>query len=899
MFKRNLCYEASAGSGKTFMLVVRYLSLLFQGADPSKILALTFTNKAASEMSQRVVETLQDLEHRGELHEIARVTELSLDEILEKKDALLHAFLNANTKIMTIDSFFTHILRKFSLYAALMPDFSTASAQHQLKLLSRFLSETTVANKRNTLITLSLAYSRRIGDIFALLDELYVKKEELADLRFTRIDSRSYEAEALQALKGIAKLVDSCKEASATLKSAVVAADFEALLQKSWVMQESLDYWVFKKCYKEEMDLYLRVIQEAVLSHFRAKESNFFYALKELLGIYVKSKKALYVEDSELSFSDVSALVYEILHNINDSEFLYFRLDAQIEHILLDEFQDTSILQYEILEPLISEITSKEDGSFFFVGDVKQSIYRFRGGISALFEEVAWRHGTQKEKLLTNYRSRQEIVHFVNSVFEERINAYTPQLVRDEAKGGYVAVIRNDALLDEVLVQVQRLISLGAELDTIAILCATNRDGEEIKFALEEAGIAVVTETTTKLINQKSVRALLEYLKYLYFKEEIYRENFFALLNREPSVLAFVDLSNKRLLDIVKGAIDRYGLFEDFHIIRFLDVLRRYDDIEALLFEYEREETTAAASEIHGVRVLTIHKSKGLEYEHVIVLDRLHNPPPTRSTIIYEYDGIKLQNLYLRTKDREKLDNAYKNAIDKEKALQREDKLNAFYVAFTRARETLLIIQKSEKSDFELLNMNECSYGELHIKMSENSVQVPKKKLHFKEHYYGTQEEILSMQQESVEHIEARHFGSALHYTLEMMESFERASLGNALDMLANKYGFLLTPTQQEEIATRVKSLLDDSGFKDLSDGICYREKGMLFGAKLRYIDLLVEKQDGSFYVIDYKSSKAFADEHFKQVRSYVNAVKSITHKEVHGYLCYLLADSVEIQRVL
>ena len=149
MFKNNLCYEASAGSGKTFMLVVRYLSLLFKGADSSKILALTFTNKAASEMSERIVETLEELESRGELEEIIQVTEFSRDYLLENRQRVLEEFLNSHTKIMTIDSFFTQILRKFSLYASLMPDFSTFTSQHELKLMSRFLKEVSVAGKRD------------------------------------------------------------------------------------------------------------------------------------------------------------------------------------------------------------------------------------------------------------------------------------------------------------------------------------------------------------------------------------------------------------------------------------------------------------------------------------------------------------------------------------------------------------------------------------------------------------------------------------------------------------------------------------------------------------------------------------------------------------------------------
>lgn len=92
MFERNLAYEASAGSGKTFMLVVRYLSLLFLEADPAKIVALTFTNKSASEMSERIVETLEDLPNRDELTLIAGLTQLTQEEILQKKSRFSTTF---------------------------------------------------------------------------------------------------------------------------------------------------------------------------------------------------------------------------------------------------------------------------------------------------------------------------------------------------------------------------------------------------------------------------------------------------------------------------------------------------------------------------------------------------------------------------------------------------------------------------------------------------------------------------------------------------------------------------------------------------------------------------------------------------------------------------------------
>ncbi len=902
-FVNNLAYEASAGSGKTFMLVVRYLSLLFKGAEPSKILALTFTNKAATEMSERIVETLEALESRTELFEIAKECGMSEKEILAKRAKILAEFLNAHTKIMTIDSFFAQILRKFSLYASLMPDFSTANAQHEIKLMSRFLKEVSVANKRATLINLSLESKKRVSDIFQLLDDFYLKKEELSHLQFQKRGTKEFEHEAMQALGILQNIIANCKEASPTLKKAVIAENFEELKAKTWGYKESLNYWVFKKCFTPEMDTQLHVIQNAIKAHAKAKEQNFFYALNELVDVYKKAKKALYIDESELSFSDVTLLVYEILHRLNESEFLYFRLDATIEHMLLDEFQDTSVLQYEILKPLIAEITSGEgicsEGSFFFVGDVKQSIYRFRGGVSALFGEVVKENRTEVKKLLTNYRSQKEVIEFVNTVFTNKIKNYTPQLVREEAKGGYVEVIANDELLVELATQVKRLLVLGADVNDIAILCATNSDGQAIKNTLEVQNIEVVTETTTKLINQRSVKAILEYLKYLYFKEELYKHNFFSLIEQEVSIIRAVDFNSIKLLDVVKKCIEEYKLFaDDFHLIRFLSVVSNYADIEALLFEYERLDVSAAATDISGVRVLTVHKSKGLEYEHVIVMDRLKNAPPSRDTIIYNYKGIKLQNLFLRTKNRELIDNDYAYALEEEKKLVREDSLNALYVAFTRARENLIIIQKLKDSSFELLDLHDSSFGTLRSTCKAKSMPQVHKKFIYENIYYGTQSDLLALERQDEEDLKAINFGIALHYTLEMMQEFKVESLQNAKDMMLNKYGFMLDDVEIVDIEQRILRLIKTPEFLTLTQGKCYKEKALRYKNNLRYLDLLVEHEDGQWSVIDYKSAMNFTEYHIKQVRYYIKAVQAITNEEVKGYVCYILADVVKIVQV-
>ena len=818
---------------------------------------------------------------------------------------------------MTIDKFFTQILRKFSLYASLMPDFSTFASQHELKLLSRFLKEVSVAGKKDTLINLSLHSNKRLESIFTLLDELYIKQKELAHIKFSKQDTWVYEQTAMDALGSLKELVDRCEGASTTVKNAVDARDFEELSKKSWISRESLDYRTFSKCYVPEMDIHLRVIQEAIKNQNRAKEQNFFYALNELVEIYVKSKQALYRDDSELSFNDVTMLVFHILKELNDSEFLYFRLDAQIEHILLDEFQDTSILQYDILRPLIKEITDGngifEDGSFFFVGDVKQSIYRFRGGVSSLFGAVKDDCKTEVQQLLTNYRSQKEVIEFVNTVFKEKIKNYAPQKVRPDAQNGYVEIIQNDELLEESITQVKRLVSLGADLNEIAVLCATNGDGEALKQKLQEESIEVVTETTTKLINQKSVKAILEYLKYLYFGEDIYMYNFFALIEQDKREIKRVDLTKSKLVDVIKRAIDEYELFsDDFHLIRFLDAVSNYSDIEALLFEYERLDVSAAASDLSGVRVLTIHKSKGLEYEHVIVMDRLKKAPPAKDAIIYEYDGVNLENVYLRIKGRDALDEAYANALAKEKALVREDSLNALYVAFTRARENLFIILKSKDSMFDMLDLTCQSSGVLRVEDKKESSLDKKiyKQLDYQPMYYGTQSDILALESSNEEDLKSINFGLAMHYMLEMLSEFSVENISHAKNMMINKYGYILEDEEIEDISSRVNMLMNSQEFLKLIEGECYREKAIRYKNNLRYIDLLV-KADSSeqdkyslfssinmWNIIDYKSSLSFSEHHLKQVNYYKKAVKEITGDEVNGYICYLLKDEVKIVEV-
>ncbi len=908
MFERNLAYEASAGSGKTFMLVVRYLSLLYIGSDASKILALTFTNKAANEMQDRIITTLEELPGKeAELATIAKLCDMSQDELLKRRTQVLKHFLQSSTKIMTIDSFFAKILRKFSLYVSLMPDFTTVSAQHETKLLRRFLQEVDIKNDTKKLIDLSLESKKRIFDLFFMLDDFYVKSKELASFTFTYKEQRPLELEAVAIVKEMEAIVKNCKGASSRALGGFAIENFEDILLKSWLGRESLDYSTFSKCFTPELDTLLYRLYDVLERYFDAREQNFFYALQRLATHYQSAKRELFKADNEVSFNDVTMLVYEILRERIDREFLYFRLDAQIEHILLDEFQDTSILQYEILHPLINEVLSgsgtKEGGSFFFVGDTKQSIYRFRGGVSALFYEVAKLNGTKIEPLSTNYRSQKHIVEFVNDIFRDKMAdkmaRYVDQKVLEERDGGYVEVKTTEDILEEIDVNIKRLLDAGAKENDIAILCATNGDGELIKEYLQSKGREVVTETTVKLIHQRSIKTLLEYLKYLYFKEEIFKENFFALIGKRVEI-SFVDFANESLLGIVKRAIERYGLFEgDFNIYRFLEIISAYGDIEELLFNYERIETEAIGNANEGIRVLTIHKSKGLEYPHVIVVDRLGSPPVDRSAIIYDYEGIELKNIYLRIRGRDKIDTRYAEAIERNKELVRQDNLNALYVAFTRARQNLFVLQKEKKSSFSILGLQEEVRGVLQTKPEEgNQKNEHSREFTFNELYYGSQSNLLEQNKtQEQEDVAAQNFGVAMHYMLEMMERFDEEGINDARQALLNRFRTVLEPKEIDEIVKRIEMLTVYEPFLRLLDGKIYKEKALKYKNKLYYIDLLIE-HDGNYVVIDYKSSKNYHEEHCKQVRNYMQAVSRLSGNEAQGYLCYLLGEGIEMIKV-
>lgn len=895
---------ASAGSGKTFSLVVRYLGLLFMDERADEILALTFTNKAAGEMQERIIETLTHLQERDELQAIAELCSMAPEAVLGKRAAVLRQVLNLDTKVMTIDRFFAGVLRKFALHAGIMPNFGTFEAQHDLKVMSRFLRLCEIEGKSGTLVDMALLTAKRLKDLFALLDELYAKGPQLAHLSFGFADRAVHDRRAMQLHARLLETVEGTA-LSARGRKALQAANIEEIIGKGWAVKPSFEYWDFKKIYTPGMDALLRELQSEIKAYMDAKEQQFFAQLFELASLYKSAKLTVAKEDNELGFDDVTALVHYLLKERIDSDFLYFRLDSRLSHLLLDEFQDTSVIQFEILRPLIEEMIAgsgvRPHRSFFLVGDTKQSIYRFRGGTKALFGAVTHRYGLQVDPLRTNYRSSRNVVGFVNDVFRSNMPGYEDQHVRSGADEGYVEVTENEAVLEQVGIIVERLRTLGAAKHDIAVLTATNSDGEAVQTFLAERGINVVTETTARLINQKRVRALIEYLKYSYFGEAIYARNFCALADLPPQLPVRFEIRRGGLVEGALKIIESHGVFDgDLNVVRFVENLAEYEDMEAFLFEHERMEAKAVSADAQGVRVMTVHKSKGLEFPYVIVMDRLGKKRSDTAPILYEYDGIRLENLYLRQQNRKELDPRYAAVLQREAELAEEDTLNALYVAFTRARENLYVIQKPKGSMFELLELAAARRGIEQVNATAAAEKGWQEKLPYAPLRLGRQEDVVAVETDADAEKDpfAITYGLALHYALEMMESFTGEALPEAMAAAANRYGALLGDEHLAEIGRRIARLTKDPRFAELVRGDVRKEQPLCFRGEVRYLDLLVKQADG-WAVIDYKSARSKEAKHHEQVGYYLRALEAITGEKAEGYLCYLLADRIEIVEVV
>ncbi|GAA7654974.1 RecB-like helicase [Helicobacter pylori] len=916
-----MALKASAGSGKTFALSVRFLALLFKGANPSEILTLTFTKKATAEMKERILdylkilqkENLEDEKEKEKSQNILKELEekYRLDPSLVQNSAqkIYQRFLNAEIRISTIDAFFQSILRKFCWFVGLSANFEVNedTKAHQQQLNASFLSA--LNNKQleelSVFIAQCLSYDSYTSD--SILERLRFLKKKLYLFDPNKKESAFDEESFLEKLRNLNRQIQSVETASDTAKKAIKCDDFRGFLNSSltWLKKKS-EYRDFKK-FKDEiptLESECEEIENDLKRYYEARESALFKKFPKFIQLYDKATSKI----QALDFDAIKDKVHALLNGYEEmpAEFFYFRLDSKIAHILIDEFQDTSLNDYKILAPFIDEIKAgigqaKWHRSVFFVGDVKQSIYAFRGSFSSLFESVA--KDFYHDNLPFNHRSSPLIINYVNTIFKKAYQnsptAYLEQKYpkassNKHARDGYVKVSlvadERELLLKQILQEAKNLLEHRIEPKDITLLCARNKDALEIKNYLQEnlSTIRPSTESSANLSQFVESKIIKNALKYALAEEPykpFYKHSVLKLAGYlHDDVIALPGFNPKKesVAGFVWKVMEWFELYTECAQI-CLELAVGCEDANEFLEKLEAKKI--ASFNLKGAQIMTIHKSKGMQFPYVIVCERLGKPKSNNSNqFLEEYNGTELVRLYYRMKNREVVDKDYARALDKEEAAKDHEEINVYYVAFTRAELGLIVVakdkdQKKDKKESKKESKNKGMREKLDLVPLEEGEIAPvissqKEPLSasvvIKPHAYGEQVQEIEEEPSDYEKNndqEAINFGIALHKGLEYQYAYNIPKK-SVLEYLNYHHGFYGLDYQALEESLELFE--NDAKIQALFKNLALRgEVAFLFERVVSRIDVLLWDKGQNLYVLDYKSSQNYQQSHKAQVSHY------------------------------
>lgn len=929
-----MALKASAGSGKTFALSVRFLALLFKGANPSEILTLTFTKKATAEMKERILDYLkilqkENLENEKEksqniLKELEEKYHLNPDLVQNSAQKIYQRFLNAEIRISTIDAFFQSILRKFCWFVGLSANFEVNedTKAHQQQLNEGFLSalNNEQLEELSVFIAQCLSYDSYTSD--SILERLRFLKNKLYLFDPNKKEPAFDEKGFLEKLRSLNEQIQSIETASDRAKTAIKCDSFRGFLNSSltWLEKKS-EYQSFKKLKSEipTLESECKEIENDLKRYYEAKETAIFKKFPKFIQLYDNATSKI----QALDFDAIKDKVHALLNGYEEmpAEFFYFRLDSKIAHILIDEFQDTSLNDYKILAPFIDEIKAgigqaKWHRSVFFVGDVKQSIYAFRGSFSSLFESVS--KDFYHDNLQFNHRSAPLIINYVNTIFKKAYqNSHTAYLEQKYPKAssnkhatdGYVKVSLvadgRELLLEQILQEAQNLLEHRIEPKDITILCATNKDALEIKNYLQEnlSAIRPNTESSTNLSQFVESKIIKNALKYALAEEPykpFYKHSVLKLAGYlHDDVIALPGFNPKKesVAGFVWKVMELFELYGECAQI-CLELAVGCEDANEFLEKLEAKEI--ASFKIEGAQIMTIHKSKGMQFPYVIVCERLGKPKTNNSNqFLEEYNGTELLRLYYRMKNREVVDKDYARALDKEEAAKDHEETNVYYVAFTRAELGLIVVakdkdQKKDKKESKNKGMRE----KLDLFPLEEGTIAPviysqKEPLSpsvlIKPHAYGEQVQEIEEEPSDYEKNndqEAINFGIALHKGLEYQYAYNIPKK-SVLEYLNYHHGFYGLDYQALEESLELFE--NDMEIQTLFKNHALRgEVAFLFEGVVSRIDVLLWDRGQNLYVLDYKSSQNYQQSHKAQVSHYAAFLKTqAPHFKIQAGIIY------------
>ncbi|MBR5041840.1 MAG: UvrD-helicase domain-containing protein [Bacteroidales bacterium] len=909
--------KASAGSGKTYTLSHTYLDFLLKSDDPfayRHLLAVTFTNKATAEMKERILNDLAAAAG-GDGPEAARARHYLVN--------ILHDY--GSFGVSTIDRFFQQTLRSFARELGQFSSYQVELDKDSLvtEAMDRVLDGVS-EDKKDLINWLRLNAMDQIRQSGRLrLDE---------GLEETGARLRSEEYQRLKESMDIDEQRDYSKQRLAGIKKlcARIMGDFEKEAAALGIKPEKgrrIKYPTTKKA----------LADPAVADFFEKKYPVYATAVivdRQLYGLGVAREfdaefDALLKEKNVMPLDESNALLKKIIDG-SDAPFVYEKTGTRYAHYLLDEFQDTSRLQWDNFLPLLRDADGA--GENLIVGDVKQSIYRWR--------DSDWRLlGSEVQKAFPratvtvkeeNWRSTSAVVNVNGKFFEYASEAVGLQdmyekvrqhVCAKDAQKGCVRVSFTSDQIAAVLDSIADVRSRGARLGDIAILVRGRADGAAIADALRLADVSFISDDTLDLKGAVTVRRLVSLLSF-YDDPSNTVGSFLAqsvgieFPDHYHSLVDFCEYLLRELRPYDPAAFDAETLF----IGAFMDMLQDWvsvngNNVKAFIRQWQEKKDCYIGSPASSdaVRIMTVHKSKGLEFPHVIFpfadkvvlfksVTRWCALNGGGTALGHEADGIypvELSGSSLRT--------LFASAYEQERSMQIVDNLNIFYVAMTRAAKSLHVIAKTPAvakvkalkagKAIEWSNFSEMLYA-----------------------WCGCSEEWMDGVPYDFSIMEREDKGSGEAFPA----AYESIPLGGRLKASQDASDFFGDDGEVGPAASgRLKGielhaiLSSVDSADDLPAGMNGEDAAMLrerieahpewFGPGLRSRneltvfgsdgtrhrpDRVVEGADGGIIIIDYKFG-AGRDSYLWQVRRYMNLWRRMGFSDVRGYVWYVPGDKV------
>ncbi|MDY0015028.1 MAG: 3'-5' exonuclease, partial [Bacteroidales bacterium] len=702
-----------------------------------------------------------------------------------------------------------------------------------------------------------------------------------------------------------------------------------------------------------------------------------------MLNEIKKAMDCIKMDEKTMHISETNNYINRIVSN-EPVPFIYERLGNRYKYFFIDEFQDTSVLQWQNLLPLIceglsSEIYANESAASAVFGDAKQAIYRFREGDVRQFNRLPKLYGSdsnpiirERERILEdnfkivtlpkNYRSKEEIVSFNNDFFDymSRCDVEKPSYVsevygnlhqspKDYNTGGGVRLYvidkkeltddmsYSDCVLNQLMAILEQILADGYPLSDIAVLCRKNELASFLAEGISQKGVAVISSESLLLKNAPEVNFLLACFNYMLSENnELSRtiilhflakenkqvlENLLVVAKKENAFLhalqsmgyAFYPetLKHLNMYELLEHLVEIFGFStkNNAYVLAFKGVVFDYVQTKANNYvnflEYWEERgakfSISNPEGIQAVNILTIHKSKGLQFPVVIYPQKpLLKRASVTKWIQLKPDSypIEVANIKL-TKSLQ--DTELKYLYEEENNLSALDELNVDYVAYTRAEERLYIIHPTDKNQFSVVNYfksgsyeNESVINGIECysigsfdKKDRKDIATMKENRFVSAYTEGIRLPVVVAQQ-AYESKEMR-WGTAMHIYLSYFRKPDDKD--RMLQMIAEDNSFT---DNEKAMAVR----LIENFLKDDTKSLLFGEPDAMVKTEVEIITpdsqsfridrLIINKTN--CVVIDFKTgSKELS--HIKQITHYAQLLKEAAYDEVYSYLMYISND--------